>query len=108
MVDLCTVQTVEQDVPETGSTALFGLAVKGGIPILKALENCQCHLDGVLDLLGTIAVESSEKTSDLYSVLTQASIAKALVDAVVTGIYRTGTVKNGVVQPRVEHNEAKQ
>jgi hypothetical protein len=92
MADLRALKTVHQDAPTSGSVTLQCLAVKAGIPALTALEDASCYLEGVLTLLGDIAVESAENTSALYAILSSASIAKALLDSVVSSTYQADKV----------------
>lgn len=88
MADTRILKTVQQDVSTRGSVALQGLSVKAGMPSLDALQDSSCHLEGALDLLGDIAVESKEWTGALYAAIASASIAKALLDSVVAAICR--------------------
>lgn len=100
MADLRTLKTVGNDVSLRGSVTLQCVAVKGDMPAQDALQDASCFLDGVIDMLGDMAIESSDKkmTSALYSIIASASIAKALLDSVVSAIYQADAEQSAEVR----------
>lgn len=76
------------------SVLLRGLTVSPDILVLTAMRDAGCLLDSALRVLSDVAVNSTEDASDLYAVLTSASIAKALFEAAEAAILRREEVSH--------------
>ncbi|WP_146075179.1 hypothetical protein [Burkholderia anthinoferrum] len=85
MADIRALKTLPETLPNV-SVMTNMLSVTGGLPLLDALQSATSHLGVALDVLGEVACNSTEYSSQLYAVLTSAGIASGLVNSAIAAI----------------------